>query len=187
MLKELLTLVEQHLALLRAELGAIARDALVLVVGAAVVASLLTGAFVVLVGGTIMSGATALYGSPLFGVAVLVGVLLSLAAWIPVVLLHESRGRRQRRQAILPALVATTIVALIAGLAGLPSESGSGLATLAGILVFAVALLLSLRELDGGALTDRFFPHVSAAELRRTLAAADELRGGRHHEEDGDE
>ena len=61
------------------------------------------------------------------------------------------------------------------------------LATLAGILVFAIARLISLRELDRAALADRFFPHVSAAELRRTLAAADELRGTRRDEHDEDD
>ena len=187
MLNELFDLGERHLALLRAELGAIARDALALFVASAVVASLLVGAFVVLVGSAVVGGAAALYGSTIFGIAVLVGVLLSLAAWIPVVLLHAERGLRQRRRAILPALAATTLVALLAGLVGLPVETGSGLATLAGILVFAIALLISLRELDRAALADRFFPHVSAAELRRTLAAADELRGTRRDEHDEDD
>ena len=69
MLNELFDLGERHLALLRAELGAIARDALALFVASAVVASLLVGAFVVLVGSAVVGGAAALYGSTIFGIA----------------------------------------------------------------------------------------------------------------------
>ena len=184
MLTELTTLLSRHAALLRAELAAIARDLLLLVMGGAVVASLVIGAFIVSVGALIIGLGVALYGSPLFGVAVLVAVLLSLAAWIPVVLLHPARGRVQRRRAILPALAAVLLTAPVAVVAGLPAESGSGVATLAGIVTFGISLLLSLRALDRDALADRFYPHVSEAELRATLAAADALRGGRN---DGDD
>lgn len=183
MLETLRDLFDRHLALLRAELGAIARDAATLLAGAVMVASLLVGAFTLFVGALVVGLATLLFGSPLFGVAALVLILLSMAAWIPVVMLNPERGRRVRRRAVLPALAVVLLASPLAVAAGLPASAGAGVAALAGIATFGIALLLSLREIDRDALADRFYPHVSAEELRRTLDAADALRTGRRRRE----
>lgn len=183
MLSDLRTLLDRHLGLLRAELGAIAREAVALLIGSIVVVTLLTGVVVLLIGALVIAAGDALYGSPYFGVALLVALLLGLAAWIPVVLLGVDRGRRERRRAILPALAVTTLVALVTIAAGLEREPAAGIATFAGIKTFALALAASLRRLDRDAITDRFYPHVSEAELRATIAEAETLLGRKsdHH------
>lgn len=172
-------LLHRHLVLLRVELGAIAREALTLLVGGVVVVSLLTGVVLLLLGALIVATGDLLYGSPYLGVGLLISILLGLAAWIPVVLLGIDRGRRARRWAILPALLVTTLIAIGGLLAGLPEPTATGIATISGMTAFALALAVSLRRLDWAAIGDRFYPHLSEMELRRTLAEAEALIGGR--------
>jgi len=184
MISDLRTLLDRHLGLLRAELRAIAREALALLIGSIIVVTLLTGVVVLVAGALVVAAGDALYGSPYFGVALLVVLLLGLAAWIPVVLLGVDRGRRERRRAVLPALAVTVIVSLAALALGLERQPAAGFATLAGLTAFALALAASLRRLDRGAIADRFYPHVSEAELRATVAEAETLLGRRtddHH------
>ena len=179
MISALRHLLHRHLVLLRVELGAIAREALTLLVGGVVVVSLLTGVVLLLLGALIVATGDLLYGSPYLGVGLLISILLGLAAWIPVVLLGVDHGRRQRRRAILPALITTALIAVGGLLAGLPEPTATGIATIGGITAFALALAVSLRRLDWAAIRARFYPHLSEMELRRTLADAEALIAGR--------
>lgn len=177
MLSDLRALLDRHLGLLRAELGAIAREAVALLIGSIVVVTLLTGVVLLVIGALVIAVGDALYGSPYFGVALLVAILLGLAAWIPVVMLGVERGRRERRRAALPAFAATALVALVAIAVGVDRDAAAGIATISGITAFAAALALSLRRLDRDAIGDRFYPHVSEAELRATVADVETFLG----------
>ena len=88
-------LVAGHVELLRAELGAIAREAVAALVGAIAIAVLLVAALLGLLVAFVLIACAALFGSVLWGVAQMTLLLLVIAAAIAAnVLRIEARRRR---------------------------------------------------------------------------------------------
>jgi uncharacterized membrane protein len=85
-----------HWSLLRAELGAIARDVLITLIGAAAVVSLIVTALLGLLIALFLVLGEGLFGSQLWGAAHMTLILLSLAAAIASSILRITTGRRAR-------------------------------------------------------------------------------------------
>lgn len=172
MLSRLISLFAGHLALLRSELAAIARD-LAGTLGALALAALLFAlGLISALAITVVVLTELLFGSSAFGLALLVlGPLLLSLLLIAGALRIEGRAR-----AIGLALVSGSAFAagLAAGLhVNLPGAIGWGL-----LVANTNALLLVgalLRRFDPERLTERMTPTISIEEFERTIATASEL------------
>ena len=164
-----------HWSLLRAELGAIARDVVITLIGAAAIVSLIVTALLGLLIALFLILGEGLFGSQLWGAAQMTLLLLSLAAAIASSILRIPTGRR-RRALVLGALAG--VGALLLTLLPLAWEPGpaSGLALTLLLTVVLVDLLLGLRNFETQRFTDRFMPLASEAELRATAQALEDLR-----------
>ena len=164
-----------HWSLFRAELGAIARDVVITLIGAAAIVSLIVTALLGLLIALFLILGEGLFGSQLWGAAQMTLLLLSLAAAIASSILRIPTGRRGRALG-LGAL--TGIGALLLTLLLLTWAPGpaSGLALTLLLTVVLVDLLLGLRSFETQRFTDRFMPLASEAELRATAQALDDLR-----------
>ena len=162
MITRLINLFAGHLALLRSELGAIARD-LAGTLGALALAALLFAlGLISALAITVVVLTDLLFGSPAFGLALLVlGPLLLSLLLITGALRIEGRSRALG-------------LALISGLhVNLPGAIGWGL-----LVANTNALLLVgalLRRFDPERLTERMTPTISIEEFERTIATASEL------------
>ena len=164
-----------HWSLLRAELGAIARDVVITLIGAAAIVSLIVTALLGLLIALFLILGEGLFGSQLWGAAQMTLLLLSLAAAIASSILRIPAGRRGRAL-VLGAL--TGIGALLLTLLLLTWAPGpaTGLALTLLLTVVLVDLLLGLRSFETQRFTDRFMPLASEAELRATAQALEDLR-----------
>ena len=164
-----------HWSLLRAELGAIARDVVVTLIGAAAIVSLIVTALLGLLIALFLILGEGLFGSQLWGAAQMTLLLLSLAAAIASSILRIPAGRR-RRALVLGALAG--VGALLLTLLPLTWAPGpaAGLALTLLLAVVLVDLLLGLRSFETQRFTDRFMPLASEAELRATAQALEDLR-----------
>lgn len=168
-------LVGGHIALLRAEIGAIVRDAVALVIGAIAIVSLLVVALVGLLIALALIVGELLYGSSLWGASHLTLALLSLAVGILSSLLRIDRGRRGRSLLLAIVVAAVTGASLIGALAW-SGGPALGLAITLALSALLADLSIGLRAFDAQRFADRFRPVVSEAELRATLDAFDDLR-----------
>ena len=169
-------LLSGHWALLRAERGAIARDALLTLVGAIAVVALLVMALLGLLVALFLVAGEQLFGSMLWGAAHMTLLLLSLAAAIASGIARIGRGRRIR--SLVLALVGGAGGALLALYplgAGVPFAAGLSVACALALLL--LDLLAGFASFDAQRFTDRFLPLASEAELRATVDALDDLRG----------
>ena len=164
-----------HWSLFRAELGAIARDVVITLIGAAAIVSLIVTALLGLLIALFLILGEGLFGSQLWGAAQMTLLLLSLAAAIASSILRIPTGRR-RRTLLLGAL--TGVGALLLTLLPLAWAPGpaAGLALTLLLAVVLVDLLLGLRTFETQRFTDRFMPLASEAELRATAQALEDLR-----------
>jgi hypothetical protein len=164
-----------HWSLLRAEIGAIARDVVVTVIGAAAIVSLIVTALLGLLIALFLILGEGLFGSQLWGAAQMTLLLLSLAAAIASSILRIESGRR-RRTLLLGALTGVGVLLLtLLPLAWAPGPA-AGLALTLLLTVVLVDLLLGLRTFETQRFTDRFMPLASEAELRATAQALEDLR-----------
>lgn len=164
-----------HWSLLRTEIGAIARDVVLTLIGAAAIVSLIVTALLGLLIALFLILGEGLFGSQLWGAAQMTLLLLSLAAAIASSILRIESGRR-RRALLLGAL--TGISALLLTLLPLAWAPGpaAGLALTLLLTVVLVDLLLGLRTFETQRFTDRFMPLASEVELRATAQALEDLR-----------
>ncbi len=164
-----------HWSLLRAEIGAIARDVVVTLIGAAAIVSLIVTALLGLLIALFLILGEGLFGSQLWGAAQMTLLLLSLAAAIASSILRIEAGRRGRAL-VLGALAGVGALLLtLLPLAWAPGPA-VGLALTLLLAVVLVDLLLGLRTFETERFTDRFMPLASEAELRATAQALDDLR-----------
>ena len=164
-----------HWSLLRTEIGAIARDVVVTLIGAAAIVSLIVTALLGLLIALFLILGEGLFGSQLWGAAQMTLLLLSLAAAIASSILRIETGRR-RRTLLLGALTGVGVLLLtLLPLAWAPGPA-AGLALTLLLTVVLVDLLLGLRTFETQRFTDRFMPLASEAELRATAQALEDLR-----------
>ena len=164
-----------HWSLLRAEIGAIARDVVVTLIGAAAIVSLIVTSLLGLFIALFLILGEGLFGSQLWGAAQMTLLLLSLAAAIASSILRIETGRR-RRTLLLGALTGVGVLLLtLLPLAWAPGPA-AGLALTLLLTVVLVDLLLGLRTFETQRFTDRFMPLASEAELRATAQALEDLR-----------
>ena len=168
-------LLRGHWSLLRAEIGAIARDVVVTLIGAAAIVSLIVTALLGLLIALFLILGEGLFGSQLWGAAQMTLLLLSLAAAIASSILRIEAGRRGRAL-VLGALAGVGALLLtLLPLAWAPGPA-AGLALTLLLAVVLVDLLLGLRSFETQRFTDRFMPLASEAELRATAQALEDLR-----------
>ena len=164
-----------HWSLFRAELGAIARDVVITLIGAAAIVSLIVTALLGLLIALFLILGEGLFGSQLWGAAQMTLLLLSLAAAIASSILRIPTGRR-RRALVLGALTGVGVLLLtLLPLAWAPGPA-AGLALTLLLAVMLIDLLLGLRSFETQRFTDRFMPLASEAELRATAQALEDLR-----------
>ena len=164
-----------HWSLLRAELGAIARDVVVTLIGAAAIVSLIVTALLGLLIALFLILGEGLFGSQLWGAAQMTLLLLSLAAAIASSILRIPAGRR-RRALVLGALAGVGALLLTLLLLTWAPGPATGFALTLLLAVVLVDLLLGLRSFETQRFTDRFMPLASEAELRATAQALEDLR-----------
>ena len=164
-----------HWSLLRAEMGAIARDVVVTLIGAAAIVSLIVTALLGLLIALFLILGEGLFGSQLWGAAQMTLLLLSLAAAIASSILRIEAGRRGRALllGVLAGVGALLLTLLLLTWAPGPA---TGLALTLLLAVVLVDLLLGLRTFETQRFTDRFMPLASEAELRATAQALEDLR-----------
>ena len=168
-------LLRGHWSLLRAEIGAIARDVVVTLIGAAAIVSLIVTALLGLLIALFLILGEGLFGSQLWGAAQMTLLLLSLAAAIASSILRIEAGRRGRAL-VLGALAGVGALLLtLLPLAWAPGPAAGFALTLL-LAVVLVDLLLGLRTFETQRFTDRFMPLASEAELRATAQALEDLR-----------
>ena len=168
-------LLRGHWSLLRAEIGAIARDVVVTLIGAAAIVSLIVTALLGLLIALFLILGEGLFGSQLWGAAQMTLLLLSLAAAIASSILRIEAERRGRAL-VLGALAGVGALLLtLLPLAWAPGPA-AGLALTLLLAVVLVDLLLGLRTFETQRFTDRFMPLASEAELRATAQALEDLR-----------
>ena len=160
---------------MRAEIVAIARELVGLVVGVIVAASLLITALVALLVALSLTFGEMLYGSPLWGAAQMVIALCAAATGILSSLLRIERGRRGR-SILLAIVVGAAIGAALVGALGWSLGPALGLAITAALASLLLDLLVGLATFDAERFTDRFRPLASEAEFRATMEAVDGLR-----------
>ena len=164
-----------HWSLLRAELGAIARDVVVTLIGAAAIVSLIVTALLGLLIALFLILGEGLFGSQLWGAAQMTLLLLSLAAAIASSILRIPAGRRGRAL-VLGALAGIGALLLTLLLLTWAPGPATGFALTLLLAVVLVDLLLGLRSFETQRFTDRFMPLASEAELRATAQALEDLR-----------
>ncbi len=164
-----------HWSLLRAELGAIARDVVVTLIGAAAIVSLIVTALLGLLIALFLILGEGLFGSQLWGAAQMTLLLLSLAAAIASSILRIEVGRR-RRALVLGALAGIGALLLTLLLLTWAPAPATGLALTLLLAVVLADLMLGLRTFEAQRFTDRFMPLTSEAELRATAQALEDLR-----------
>ena len=164
-----------HWSLLRAELGAIARDVVVTLIGAAAIVSLIVTALLGLLIALFLILGEGLFGSQLWGAAQMTLLLLSLAAAIASSILRIEVGRR-RRALVLGALAGIGALLLTLLLLTWAPGPATGLALTLLLAVVLADLMLGLRTFEAQRFTDRFMPLTSEAELRATAQALEDLR-----------
>ena len=164
-----------HWSRLRAEMGAIARDVVVTLIGAAAIVSLIVTALLGLLIALFLILGEGLFGSQLWGAAQMTLLLLSLAAAIASSILRIEAGRRGRALllGVLAGVGALLLTLLLLTWAPGPA---TGLALTLLLAVVLVDLLLGLRTFETQRFTDRFMPLASEAELRATAQALEDLR-----------
>ena len=168
-------LIGGHWDLFRAELGAISRDAVAVLLGAIAVITLVTAALLGLLLAVFMMVGAAFFGSMVWGAAHVTLILLVAAASITSSILQITAQRRARSFGLAfvgGAIGALLVLVVFGGSAG-PATAAS--------LLFALTLLLldllsGLATFDMQRFTDRFRPLATEHELRTTLDAVDELR-----------
>lgn len=168
-------LIGGHWDLFRAELGAISRDAVGVLLGAIAVITLVTAAVLALLIAVFMLLGAAFFGSMIWGAAHVTLLLLVVAAAITSSILQITASRRARSflLAVLGgAIGALLVLFLFNGSAG-PATAASLLFALSFLLV---DLLVGLATFDMQRFTDRFRPLATEHELRATLDAVDDLR-----------
>lgn len=175
LLAEIRALLGGHVALLRAEIGAIVRDAVALVVGAIAIVSLLVVALVALLTALALIAGEQLYGSSLWGAAQLTIALLAAAVAILSSLLRIDRGRRGR-SLFVAIVVSAALGAALIGAFAWSTAPALGLAITIGLSALLADLLIGLRSFDSQRFADRFRPVVSETEFRATIDALDDLR-----------
>lgn len=168
-------LIGGHWDLFRAELGAISRDVVGVLLGAIAVITLVTAALLGLLLAVFMLLGAAFFGSMIWGAAHVTLLLLVIAAAITSSVLQITAPRRAR--SLLLAVIGGAIGALLVlvvfrGSAG-PATAASLLFALSFLLV---DLLVGLATFDMQRFTDRFRPLATEHELRATLDAVDDLR-----------
>jgi len=164
-----------HWSLFRAELGAIARDVVVTLIGAAAIVSLIVTALLGLLIALFLLLGEGLFGSSLWGAAHMTLILLSLAAAIASSILRIPSGRRARSVAVA-ALAGVAVLLLTLLPLAWSSGPATGLALTIALTVVLVDLLLGLRTFEMQRFTDRFMPLASETELRATARALEDLR-----------
>ena len=168
-------LIGGHWSLFTAELGAISRDAVGVLLGAIAVITLLTAALLALLITLFMLLGAALFGSMIWGAAHVTLLLLVVAAAITSAVLQITATRRARSFALAlfgGAIGALLVLSVFSGSAG-PAAGASLLFALTFLLV---DLLVGLATFDMQRFTDRFRPLATEHELRATLDAVDDLR-----------
>jgi len=168
-------LIGGHWDLFRAELGAISRDVVGVLLGAIAVITLITAALLGLLIALFMLLGATFFGSMAWGAAHVTLLLLVLAAAIASSVLQITAPRRAR----------SFVLAFVGGASGallvfFVFNGSAGPATGASIL-FALSfllldLLIGLATFDMQRFTDRFRPLATEHELRATLDAVDDLR-----------
>ena len=164
-----------HWSLLRAEIGAIARDVVVTLIGAAAIVSLIVTALLGLLIALFLILGEGLFGSQLWGAAQMTLLLLSLAAAIASSILRIE-ARRRGRALVLGALAGVGALLLTLLLLTWAPGPATGFALTLLLAVVLVDLLLGLRSFETQRFTDRFMPLASEAELRATAQALEDLR-----------
>ena len=168
-------LIGGHWDLFRAEIGAISRDAVGVLLGAIAVITLVTAALLALLIAIFMLLGAAFFGSMIWGAAHVTLLLLVVAAAIASGILQITAPRRAR--SFLLAIVGGALGALLV----LVVFDGSAGPATAASLLFALSfllldLLVGLATFDMQRFTDRFRPLATEHELRATFDAVDELR-----------
>jgi hypothetical protein len=168
-------LIGGHWDLFRAELGAISRDAVGVLLGAIAVITLVTAALLALFISLFMLLGAAFFGSMIWGAAHVTLLLLVVAAAITSAVLQITAPRRARSFALAVlggAIGALLVLFVFNGSAG-PATAASLLFALSFLLV---DLLVGLATFDMQRFTDRFRPLATEHELRATFDAVDDLR-----------
>ena len=168
-------LIGGHWDLFRAELGAISRDAVGVLIGAIAVITLVTAALLALLISLFMLLGAAFFGSMIWGAAHVTLLLLVVAAAITSAVLQITAPRRARSFALAVlggAIGALLVLFVFNGSAG-PATAASLLFALSFLLV---DLLVGLATFDMQRFTDRFRPLATEHELRATFDAVDDLR-----------
>jgi len=168
-------LIGGHWSLFTAELGAISRDAVGVLIGTIAVITLVTAALLGFLIALFMLLGGALFGSMVWGAAHVTLLLLVIAAAITSATLQITAPRRARSfaLAVLGGAIGALLVLLVfSGSAG-PATAASLLFALSFLLV---DLLVGLATFDMQRFTDRFRPLATEHELRATIDAMDDLR-----------
>jgi hypothetical protein len=168
-------LIGGHWSLFTAELGAISRDAVGVLLGAIAVITLVTAALLALLITLFMLLGAAFFGSMIWGAAHVTLLLLVVAAAITSAILQITAPRRARSLALAfvgGAIGALLVLFVFRGSAG-PAAGASLLFALSFLLV---DLLVGLATFDVQRFTDRFRPLATEHELRATFDAVDDLR-----------
>lgn len=168
-------LIGGHWDLFRAELGAISRDAVGVLLGAIAVITLVTAALLALLISLFMLLGSAFFGSMIWGAAHVTLLLLVVAAAITSAVLQITAPRRARSfaLAILGGAIGALLVLLVFNGSAGPATAASLLFALSLLLV---DLLVGLATFDMQRFTDRFRPLATEHELRATFDAVDDLR-----------
>ena len=167
-------LIGGHWDLFRAELGAISRDAVGVLLGAIAVITLVTAALLALLIAVFMLLGAAFFGSMIWGAAHVTLLLLVVAAAITSAILQITAPRRARSFALAVlggAIGALLVLFVFNGSAG-PATAASLLFALSFLLV---DLLVGLATFDMQRFTDRFRPLATEHELRATFDAVDAI------------
>lgn len=168
-------LIGGHWDLFRAELGAISRDAVGVLLGAIAVITLVTAALLALLISLFMLLGAAFFGSMIWGAAHVTLLLLVVAAAITSAVLQITAPRRARSfaLAVLGGAIGALLVLLVFNGSAGPATAASLLFALSLLLV---DLLVGLATFDMQRFTDRFRPLATEHELRATFDAVDDLR-----------
>jgi hypothetical protein len=164
-----------HWSLFTAELSAISRDAVGVLLGAIAVITLVTAALLALLITLFMLLGAAFFGSMIWGAAHVTLLLLVVAAAITSAILQITAPRRARSLALAfvgGAIGALLVLFVFNGSVG-PAAGASLLFALSFLLV---DLLVGLATFDMQRFTDRFRPLATEHELRATFDAVDDLR-----------
>ena len=168
-------LVGGHWSLFTAELSAISRDAVGVLLGAIAVITLITAALLGLLIAIFMLLGAAFFGSMIWGAAHVTLLLLVVAAAITSTVLQITAPRRARSFALAfagGAIGALLVLFVFSGSVG----PAAGASLLFGLSFLLVDLLVGLATFDMQRFTDRFRPLATEHELRATFDAVDDLR-----------